>query len=320
MKSSITLTLVAMGSSLGSLQVGWADLVSYTFTTIDAPGATSTTAYGINNAGQIVGIGNGGFLDTHGVFTPLPNIPGITNSSPAALGINDAGQIVASVDVLSYLYTNGAFTPILIPGSETIANGINNADQVVGYYDFPFGASQGFVETNGVFTTIDVPGAAATFATGISNNGQIVGTFNDSMGSHGFLYSNGTFTSIDAPGATLTLATGVNRSGQIIGEFIDSSGHSHGFLDNAGIFTTFDVSGAQFINPFGINDAGQIVGNFGDNIGEHGFVATPITIPEPTALLLLTSGLACIVILIGRKRMTRTFNLPNHSHRPCPKI
>ena len=31
--------------------------VSYTFTTIDVPGATSTLASGINDAGQIVGYG-----------------------------------------------------------------------------------------------------------------------------------------------------------------------------------------------------------------------------------------------------------------------
>lgn len=70
MKPSVACILLVLGF-FGSLQVGWADLVSYTYTTIDVPGATSNTALGINNAGQIVGDfgGNigGGFL-----ATPIP--------------------------------------------------------------------------------------------------------------------------------------------------------------------------------------------------------------------------------------------------------
>jgi probable HAF family extracellular repeat protein len=249
-----------------SLQIGWATVVSYTYTTIDFPGKTFTTAAGINNSGQIVGsyLGGDGFLDNHGVFTTLPNIPGITNYPPTALGINDLGQIVVSdVGALSFLYSGGVYTPILVPGTRTIANGINNRGQVVGYYLLLNGTpAQGFVDTNGVFTTLDVPGAAATFANSISNSGQVVGSFNDSSGgAHGFLYNNGVFTTIDAPGATFgTTASGINGSSQIIGEFGDSSGHRHGFVDNNGIFTTIEVPGAQVINPFGI-------GNFGDSIG-----------------------------------------------------
>jgi hypothetical protein len=40
-----------------------------------------------------------------------------------------------------------------------------------------------------VFTTIDVPSANQTFAYGINNNGQIVGTYSDASGVHGFLAS-----------------------------------------------------------------------------------------------------------------------------------
>ena len=35
------------------------------------------------------------------------------------------------------------------------------------------------------FTTIDVPGALSTGASGINDSGQIVGTFTDALGLHG---------------------------------------------------------------------------------------------------------------------------------------
>jgi len=37
------------------------------------------------------------------------------------------------------------------------------------------------------FTTIDMPGAASTYAFGINNAGQIVGSYDDAAGAHGFL-------------------------------------------------------------------------------------------------------------------------------------
>lgn len=66
------------------------------FTTLDAPGASETFAYGINTAGQIVGTfvdptGVHGFLNISGVFTTL-DVPGANHTD--AWGINGRGQIV----------------------------------------------------------------------------------------------------------------------------------------------------------------------------------------------------------------------------------
>src|SRR5205085_2168968 len=66
------------------------------FAAIDVPGAISTQALGINDAGLIVGnFSDGttvhGFLDAAGSFTTI-DVPGA--SSTIANGINDAGQIV----------------------------------------------------------------------------------------------------------------------------------------------------------------------------------------------------------------------------------
>ena len=81
------------------------------------------------------------------------------------------------------------------------------------------------------FTTIDVPGATATFALSTNPPGDIVGDYQDSRGnSHGFLLRKGKFTTIDVPGATHTEAIGINPPGDIVGFYDDRSGNSHGFL------------------------------------------------------------------------------------------
>ena len=75
---------------------GRAYATTYSFTTIDVSGATSTSAYGINDSGQIVGTTNfssHSFLDTAGSFTTI-DVPGA--SSTSAFGINNSGEIVGS--------------------------------------------------------------------------------------------------------------------------------------------------------------------------------------------------------------------------------
>ncbi len=117
-----------------------------------------------------------------------------------------------------------------------------------------------FLLSNGIFTTINVPGASGTAAAGINSLGQIVGSFADSTGRHGFLDTNGVFTKIDFPGTTFTEPFGINNSGQIVGAFDGSIGHA--FLDSNGVFSTINFPGGDFESVAkGINNAGQIVGS-----------------------------------------------------------
>ncbi len=70
--------------------------------TLPVPYNIGTTAYGLNNAGQVVGYGavNGGssyhaFLYTPGVgMQDLGTLPDPYNNRSFAYGINDAGQVV----------------------------------------------------------------------------------------------------------------------------------------------------------------------------------------------------------------------------------
>lgn len=110
------------------------------------------------------------------------------------------------------------------------------------------------------FVTIDYPGADATYALGISPEGDIVGAFEDSSGYHGFVLRNGNFTSFDYPSATWTEARGISPQGDIVGMYGLADNTTHGFLLRDRVFSNIDVPGQQNTMPIKINPNGTIVG------------------------------------------------------------
>jgi probable HAF family extracellular repeat protein len=158
--------LMALGLFLGMAGQAKAQ-PTYTFTTLDVPGTlwTYNNLNGINASGQIVGSYDGGaFLLDQGSYTALDLVPS---------GINDLGQIVGG----NLLFDHGSYTTLDVPGAYyTIANGINNSGQIVGYYADGHGY-HGFLFDQGNYTTLQVPGSYFTYPYGISNSGQIVGSY-----------------------------------------------------------------------------------------------------------------------------------------------
>jgi probable HAF family extracellular repeat protein len=159
--------------------------------------------FGLNNSSAIVGntLSDLGFIIT-GFTTDIYNnvipIAIYINSGgvrDAALGINDKGWITGLYEATGndpfkgYILNGQSYTFLDYPGSNaTIANGINNLGQVVGYQDTN-GNPNGFFYDGQNYIPIMVPGADATFAQGINDEGQIVGYYEDDSGVHGFLAS-----------------------------------------------------------------------------------------------------------------------------------
>jgi probable HAF family extracellular repeat protein len=291
--------LVILAASVWSLLTTSAGkAVSFDFTMIDVPGATDTWAFGINNAGQIVGTFDGatrtsGFLYTAGGFS-LFDAPG---GATIATGINDAGQIVGFVNTgpggigHGFLYNGSAFSAIRVPGAGyTNATGINNAGQIVGFYDNGMGGTgTGFLYSAGSFTSLIFGGPDSnTEAFGINNLEQIVGTVARPPHAEGFLDAGGAVTNINVPGASGTWAYGINDNDQIVGLFAGNGAGGwglHGFVDTGGSFQTIDFPGGIATEVYGINNLGQIVGSFEDPStgNEHAFLATPMaSVPGPT--------------------------------------
>ncbi len=272
----------------------------FSFTTIDFPGATQTSANGINNAGQIVGFyGPGGsrhgFLLSSGSFSTI-DFPGATQTHGD--GINNAGQIVGGFcggvgiscffgNNNGFLLSSGTFStiPNFSGAVATNANGLNNVGQIVGNFEFPSGEIESYLLPSGCFSSscmseIKFPGSSTTgtLALGINDLGQVVGEFcTGATCGHGFLLSSGTFSTFDFPGATATVPQGINNAGLVVGFYFDSTGITHGFLLSSGSFSTIDFPGATQTQALAINNAGQIVGLYVDSAGTlHGFLATPL--------------------------------------------
>ena len=170
------------------------DLATGAITTLDFPGIIdATTAYGINDLGEIVG----GYC------------PGILTCPPNSVGPTSKG----------FLYANGVFTTLHFPGSgETQASGINNAGVIVGEYIYNLAGPFGFIYQNGAFQTINFPGSLSTRPTAINNAGVVAGYFQDqSLNVHGFTYQAGKFTQVDRPVALGTTITGINDANQLVG-------------------------------------------------------------------------------------------------------
>jgi len=219
---------------------------SFSYTTIDYPGAYATFASGINNAGQIVGL----YTDLHGI-----------------------GH--------GYLDVAGAFTTIDFPGAaQTFAGGINNAGSVVGTYYDQAGGYHGFLYKAGSYTSLDYPNATGTQANGINDDNQISGTYRDTASNpHGFQYQAGSFISINCPGSTFTGVIGINGDAQIGGS---CSSTNQAFVYDCSPFPNC-ASGGTFSYPplnGGVNEVNnneQIAGS--TNVFLHEGTADAIVIP-----------------------------------------
>jgi uncharacterized membrane protein len=168
-----------------------------TFASIRVPGKSATVAWGVNDAGDIVG-GDGtlgatrGFELHNGRFKLLA--PSGDYVYVYATGINNSGKVVgwtsAGLDTCGFFYFQGKYRSIVFPGStETEAWRINDSDIAVGWYGLP-PSIFGFLLKNGKYATIAHPGSAYTLVVGINNAGQTVGSYtDDKFVYHGFVTS-----------------------------------------------------------------------------------------------------------------------------------
>ena len=186
-----------------------------------------------------------------------------------ARGINNAGDIVGfSGQNTSFLDVGGVFTSVNIAGgTRTRARGINNSETIVGLYKAPGIGPQAYIQSVSGLITGQFNGAP-TQGTGINDAGSIVGGFNvTDTTSQAFQFVGGKATEIVVPGAVYTFATGINNSGDVVGYYHMAGGNDQGFLVHNNVVTSFSLPGAAITQPLGINNAGEIVGDYIPTVG-----------------------------------------------------
>jgi probable HAF family extracellular repeat protein len=259
------------------------------YVTVDAPGATDTFLYGINDLGQILGVSqnvNTGkiyvFLDTHGTFTDVADANAFL---PMALNDRDQvfGEFLSGTLGYGVLTARGVITPVNLSGApqgSAFLDGFNNRNQFTGAVCDSV-TCHGIIDANGVFTEFDFPHATFTSGDGINDLGQVVGPYSDSAGNeHGFIYTNGHFTTIDDPSASApfgTIPLLINDLGQIAGYYFDAQGNTHPFLATPDLFS------------FATNAAAPLAG----------------AVPEPSTWAMMLIGLMGLGFVGLRRRASK---------------
>lgn len=251
---------VGLGINASNVVVGYADAGSFTsFTTgafrwtpasgstpatmISLPvlnGGSSDAAYGVNDAGVVVGMSdaNFDFSSPHAVrwdglvASLLPDLPGALYS--AARAINRPGDIVGeSLDPLCcqravvWAGGSGPASVLAIPASilHASAVAINDGGEIAGsgqgsILAFTLNALywSGPTATATVLAPL-APGAYAQ-ATGINRSGSIVGWSDDASGRHAVYWRDSSSPALDLgflPGQFNGMATAINRHDAIAG-------------------------------------------------------------------------------------------------------
>jgi hypothetical protein len=253
---------------------------TWTWKTLDYPGAASTRFYSVDGS-NIAGTYNdssGGchaFLFDGTTWTNLGDLPDADWMTTGLSGVRVLAMSLYSYSGMVYdgttwtEWTHG--TPWGMEGNNVVGADSNHAF----FYD------------GTTWTTLNYPGAAGTFATDISGN-NIVGVHKYyAMDFRGFLYDGTTWTGLDYPGAATTFPVSISGH-NIVGAWdYDLGSLDASFLYDGTTWTCLWYPGSYGTYVYGIS-GNTIVGYYGDlNYHQHGFI---LTIPEPATLSVLALG------------------------------
>ena len=146
----------------------------------------------------------------------------------------------------------------------TVATDINDSGTIVGRCSVS-GSWHGFIYTkgesyaDGSVTLLDVPGATATEAWGINEQGEVVGFYykGGDPTYHGFVRRlSGDYETIDRQGEMNTMPEDINDGGYVAG-CVHNNGLMHGFVFSGDAFLSIEPATSMHT---GVNESGTLVG------------------------------------------------------------
>ena len=223
----------------------------YAYKDLGTLGGQLSEAYGINDAGVVVGAANTQSGETHAFLWTLGSpMRDLGSLSPSTGGNSWANAINEFVVGTSYapigLYgTDHAFRwsatrgmedlgALEYPDNASFANGVNKLGAVVGYsYVSGLYTTRSFLWQKRIMTNLGTFGGTASSARGINDKGQIAGDFYDSAAykTRGFLREiSGAWQDLENLGGITTMPMGLNNNGHVVGWSYDNNNNNRAFL------------------------------------------------------------------------------------------
>lgn len=213
-------------------------------------------AIAINNDGSAVGFSYDDVGDWRPVLWPswggVIKLFGDNEVEPGsytaqANAINDSGDVAGYYCLYVVCYVEAFYLPQYgspiglgdLGQGPTVATGLNNNGQVVGYSSTALGEQRAFIwdSVNGMVDLFDaVPWATESWALGVNDRGQVVGGYVDATLNitRGFLYDpeSGLFDvgDLDPTGEVNAVATAINEDGLITGNSYNEFGSLRAFV------------------------------------------------------------------------------------------
>lgn len=282
---------------------------------------------GINDHGQVCGVGlsiDGAFATVrqpNGGITRLPQPDG--DIGTMAYDINNSGQAVGFLDDNTDINNEHTYAVLWDIDGEIVTLGggdelwsratdINNVGQAVWTREIfdPVERERSYRwdSLNGSVPLAILDGTNYSVASAINDGGQIVGK----SGGHAVLWTSpDTIVDLgtaEGPSGETGLASGINNHGQIVGGLGGRAvlWNSDGSL--AADLSSF-LTGTGYSAAYAINDNGWIVGVQGDAYSNsHAILWEPV--PEPSSILTLVSGMACLAVVLKRRDLAESVNPP----------
>jgi probable HAF family extracellular repeat protein len=242
------------------------------------PGGEYSSAFAINDAGQVAGASNIGNAIVPFIWKPVVGLKRIPlllgDKCGQAFGINKKGHAAGyssgpnGAKAFLWMPRTGIRNLGSLPGgSYSRARGVNDSDEVVGTSASPAGdRAVLWTKAGNIRDLGTLPGDTSSEAIAINNFGEVVGCSKGPGGLRAFLWTqvNGMQDLGVLPGANVSRALDINDLGYVVGSSSNSSSdHAFIWTKQTGMTDLNSAAsvglGVVFVEARAINKAGEIV-------------------------------------------------------------
>lgn len=299
---SVLLTVALVGSASAQSQAScqFSSTFNRHFLNSSNTGYVDLGPSGINDYGTVVGYAQDEVTFSIKGFTRWSNgtinyYQHSSNGTAMATFLMDRSNGGTTIGVtggqFALAYLNG--TPFTLQGStvtpitmtiggttykQFTVSAINHSGTMVGTFKDASGKIHAFKRSgNGSAVALDYPGAAETMASGINDNGTVVGTYSKTLPPHdwrqGFIYSSGKWATLNYPNSGLqTMLNGISNANLIIATTVQSSNALNSYIYLNGVFKKIVLPNSM--NPtyaFGVSLGNGLITGFS---GYTGYIAS----------------------------------------------